>query len=94
MLVRHGDPAVYEETVIHGELSQHIADLIARIKMGGGAGVKSEMNFCLHCHTRLSSLSVAAGFICEGECQAWRAFQRHGVSSSSWMVECYSLDSI
>ncbi|QRW25937.1 Transposase family tnp2 [Rhizoctonia solani] len=36
MLVRRGDPPVYEEEVVYGELTQHIADLIARIKMGGG----------------------------------------------------------
>ncbi|KAF8597086.1 hypothetical protein BDV93DRAFT_411443, partial [Ceratobasidium sp. AG-I] len=51
--------------LVHGELSQHIADLIARIKMGGGAGVKSEHNFCLYCHSRLSSLSVPSGYMRE-----------------------------
>lgn len=66
MLVRQGDPPTYQEELVHGELSQHIADLIARIKMGGGAGVKSELNFCLYCHTRLSSISVATGFVREG----------------------------
>ncbi|KAB5590187.1 Protein CSF1 [Ceratobasidium theobromae] len=49
---------------VYGELTQHIADLIAHIKMGGGAGVKSELNFCLYCHTQLSSLSMQAGFQC------------------------------
>lgn len=62
MIVRRGDPPVYEEEVVHGELTQQIADLIARIKMGGGAGVKSELNFCLYCHSRLSSISVPFGF--------------------------------
>lgn len=66
MLVRRGNPPVYEEELVHGELSQHIADLIARIKLGGGAGVKSEMNFCLYCHARLSSISVPTGFIRQG----------------------------
>lgn len=66
MLVRQGDPPTYQEELVHGELSQHIADLIARIKLGGGAGVKSELNFCLYCHSHLSSLSVAAGFVREG----------------------------
>lgn len=54
----------------NGELSQQIADLIARIKMGGGAGVKSELNFCLYCHARLSSLSVSVGYMREGICSA------------------------
>ncbi|QRV94930.1 Transposase family Tnp2 protein [Ceratobasidium sp. AG-Ba] len=63
MIVRKGDPPVYEEEIVHGDLTQHIADLIARIKMGGGAGLRSELNFCLHCHTRLSSLSVPAGYM-------------------------------
>ncbi|QRW10162.1 Transposase family tnp2 [Ceratobasidium sp. AG-Ba] len=63
MSVRRGDPPVYEEKIVHGELSQHLADLMARIKMGGGAGLKSELNFCLYCHSRLSSLSVPAGYI-------------------------------
>lgn len=66
MTIRRGNPPVHEEELVHGELSQHIADLIARIKMGGGAGVKSELNFCLYCHTRLSSLSVPAGYMREG----------------------------
>ncbi|QRV78265.1 Transposase family tnp2 [Ceratobasidium sp. AG-Ba] len=65
MTVRRGNPPVYEEEVVHGELSQHIADLIARIKMGGGAGLKSELNFCLYCHSLLSSLSVPAGYMRE-----------------------------
>ncbi|KAG8723734.1 hypothetical protein FRC09_002003 [Ceratobasidium sp. 395] len=62
MLVRRGDPPVYEELLVHGELSQQIADLMARIKLGGGAGLKSELNFCLYCHSQLSSLSVIAGY--------------------------------
>ncbi|QRV74708.1 Transposase family Tnp2 protein [Ceratobasidium sp. AG-Ba] len=63
MNVRRGDPPVYQEELVHCELTQHIADLIARIKMGGGAGVRSERNFCLYCHGQLSTLSVPAGFI-------------------------------
>lgn len=63
MTVRHGDPACFSERPVHAELSQHIANLIARIKMGSGVGVKSERNFCLYCHARLSSLSVPAGFM-------------------------------
>ncbi|QRV91932.1 Transposase family tnp2 [Ceratobasidium sp. AG-Ba] len=63
MNVRCGDPPIYEEKLVHGELSQHIADLIARIKIGGRAGLKSELNFCLYCHCRLSSLSVQAGYM-------------------------------
>ncbi|QRW11426.1 Transposase family tnp2 [Ceratobasidium sp. AG-Ba] len=63
MIVWRGDPPVYEEEMVHGDLAQHIADLIARIKMGGGAGLRSELNFCLHCHMRLSSLSVPAGYM-------------------------------
>jgi hypothetical protein len=66
MTVRKGDPPVYQEVVVHAELTQHIADLIARIKMGGGAGVKSELNFCLYCRARLSSLSVPAGYVRQG----------------------------
>lgn len=66
MLVRQGNPAEYQELPVHAELSQHIADLMARIKLGGGAGLKSELNFCLYCRTRLSSLSVPAGFCREG----------------------------
>lgn len=66
MTVRQGDPPVFVEQLVHAELTQHIADLIARIKMGGGAGVRSELNFCLYCRTRLSSLSVPAGFIRRG----------------------------
>ncbi|KAF8601942.1 hypothetical protein BDV93DRAFT_584343 [Ceratobasidium sp. AG-I] len=60
--VRTSDPPQYEEVLVHGDLCYHIADLIARIKLGGGAGVASELNFCLYCRTRLSSLSVPAGF--------------------------------
>ncbi|QRW04041.1 hypothetical protein RhiLY_03040 [Ceratobasidium sp. AG-Ba] len=61
--VRTGDPAVYEQCMVHANLCHHIADLIARIKIGGGAGVASELNFCLYCRSRLSSISVPAGFI-------------------------------
>ncbi|KDN42594.1 hypothetical protein RSAG8_06737, partial [Rhizoctonia solani AG-8 WAC10335] len=57
------DATVYRDQVVYAELSQHIADLIACIKVGGAAGLKSELNFCLYCRTRLSSLSVPAGFI-------------------------------
>ncbi|QRV78718.1 Transposase family Tnp2 protein [Ceratobasidium sp. AG-Ba] len=63
MIVRKGDPPVYQEEVVHGDLTQHIADLMARIKMGGGAGLKSELNFCLYCRMRLSHLSVSAGYM-------------------------------
>ncbi|KEP47373.1 transposase family Tnp2 protein [Rhizoctonia solani 123E] len=63
MTIREGDPAVYREQYVHAHLTQHIADLIARIKMGGGAGLRSERNFCLYSHTHLSSLSVPDGFI-------------------------------
>ncbi|QRV73450.1 Transposase family tnp2 [Ceratobasidium sp. AG-Ba] len=66
MIIRKGDPPVYEEQLVHGELRQDIADLMARIKIGGGAGLKSELNFCLYCHSRLSSLSVAAGYMRNG----------------------------
>jgi hypothetical protein len=66
MIVRKSDPPVYQEELVHGELTYHIADLIARIKLGGGAGIKSELNFCLYCHTRLSSLSVSTGYVREG----------------------------
>ncbi|KDN34883.1 hypothetical protein RSAG8_12070, partial [Rhizoctonia solani AG-8 WAC10335] len=62
MTIRQGDPPVYQEEVIHATITQHIADLIARIKIGGGAGVKSEKNFCLYCHTLLSALSVPDGY--------------------------------
>lgn len=67
MTIRKGNPPVYEEEVVFCDLTQHIADLIARIKIGGGAGIKSELNFCLYCHTRLSSLSVPTGFTRTGQ---------------------------
>ncbi|QRW08695.1 hypothetical protein RhiLY_07694 [Ceratobasidium sp. AG-Ba] len=35
----------FHEQVVHGSLHNLIADLMARIKMGGAAGVASEMNF-------------------------------------------------
>ncbi|EUC54763.1 transposase family Tnp2 protein, partial [Rhizoctonia solani AG-3 Rhs1AP] len=63
MTVRWGSPAVYQEEVVHAELTQHIADLIARIKMGGGAGIRSERNFCLYCHMQLSALSMPDGYL-------------------------------
>ncbi|EUC58849.1 transposase family Tnp2 protein, partial [Rhizoctonia solani AG-3 Rhs1AP] len=66
MTIREGDPPVYREEVVHATITQHIADLIARIKIGGGAGVKSEKNFCLYCHTRLSALSVPDGYRRQG----------------------------
>jgi hypothetical protein len=65
--VRTGDPPVYEDRFVHADLCHHIADLVARIKLGGGAGVASEANFCLYCHTQLSSLSVPQGFIRAGK---------------------------
>ncbi|KEP45091.1 transposase family Tnp2 protein, partial [Rhizoctonia solani 123E] len=65
--IQEGDnPATFRKQVVHGVLSQHIADLIARIKLGGCSGLKSELNFCLYCQARLSSLSVPSGFIREG----------------------------
>lgn len=66
MTIHQGNPPIYQEELVHGELSQHIADLIAHIKMGRGAGVRSELNFCLYCHTHLSTLSVPAGYMWEG----------------------------
>ncbi|QRV95522.1 Transposase family tnp2 [Ceratobasidium sp. AG-Ba] len=62
MVVRQGHPPILREEIVHANLNQHIADLMACIKMGGGAGLKSELNFCLYCHMRLSSLSVPAGY--------------------------------
>jgi hypothetical protein len=62
MRVRKGDPPQYEQCIVHADLHYHIADLIARIKLGGGAGVTSEANFCLYCRTRLSAISMPAGF--------------------------------
>ncbi|QRV93059.1 Transposase family tnp2 [Ceratobasidium sp. AG-Ba] len=62
MVVRQGNPPIAREEIVHANLNQHIADLMARIKMGGGAGLKSELNFCLYCHMHLSSLSVPAGY--------------------------------
>jgi hypothetical protein len=67
MTVRQGNPPIFREEVVHAELTQHIADLIARIKMGGGAGIKSELNFCLYCHMRLSALSMPDGYVREGQ---------------------------
>jgi hypothetical protein len=52
----------FEEQVVHGDLFNLITDLVARIKMGGASGVASELNFCLYCRTRLSALSVPAGY--------------------------------
>ncbi|KAG8692535.1 hypothetical protein FRC11_003552 [Ceratobasidium sp. 423] len=63
-MVHEGDPPVYHDHFVHAHLTQHIADLITHIKMGGGAGLHSELNFCLYCHAHLSSLSVPDGFIC------------------------------
>ncbi|CUA68980.1 POC1 centriolar protein homolog A [Rhizoctonia solani] len=66
MNIRRGlNAPIYEDRVVYAELSQHIADLITRIKVGGGSGLKSELNFCLYCRARLSSLSVPAGYIRE-----------------------------
>jgi hypothetical protein len=66
MTIHQGNPPIFREEVVHAELTQHIADLIARIKMGGGAGIKSELNFCLYCHMRLSALSMPDGYVREG----------------------------
>lgn len=72
--VRKGDPPEYENCMVHAHLSQHIADLMARIKLGGGAGVASELNFCLYCRTRLSSISVPTGFTRESKYTLVRRF--------------------
>ncbi|EUC61398.1 hypothetical protein RSOL_392940 [Rhizoctonia solani AG-3 Rhs1AP] len=65
MTVQHGEDApIYQDEVVHTELSMHIANLIAHIKVGGGSGLRSELNFCLYCRTRLS-LSVPAGYTCQ-----------------------------
>jgi hypothetical protein len=66
MTIREGDQPIYVHQVVHAEIAQHIADLIVRIKMGGGSGVWSELNFCLDCRARLSSLSVPAGYMHKG----------------------------
>jgi hypothetical protein len=68
MTICQGNSSVFQEEVVHAELTQHIADLIARIKMGRGAGIKSKLNFCLYCHMRLSALSVPEGYVHEHEC--------------------------
>jgi hypothetical protein len=39
MLVHQGDLHAFQEKLVRGELTQHIADLITRIKLGGGASV-------------------------------------------------------
>ncbi|KAF8595180.1 hypothetical protein BDV93DRAFT_481245 [Ceratobasidium sp. AG-I] len=62
MPVWNNEQQAFEQLVIHGDLHNQIADLIARIKMIGAAGVASELNFCLYCRTRLSALSVPVGF--------------------------------
>jgi hypothetical protein len=67
MVVRQGNPSIYQEEVVHVELIQHIANLIARIKMGRGTGVKSDKNFCLYCHTQLSALSVPDRYFHQGK---------------------------
>lgn len=67
MNVRRGDPPRFSDQLVHTELTQHIADLIARIKMGGGAGIRLELNFCLYCRARLSSISVPAGYMRRGK---------------------------
>jgi hypothetical protein len=66
MRIRVGDPPRYEQCQVHAQLAYHIADLVARIKLGGGAGVASELNFCLYCRTPLSAISVAKGFRRQG----------------------------
>jgi hypothetical protein len=68
MTIRQGNSSIFREEVVHAELTQHIADLITRIKMGGGAGIKSELNFCLYCYMQLSALSVPDGYVREREC--------------------------
>lgn len=57
----------FQEEFVHGNLHNQICDLVARIKMSSGAGVASELNFCLYCRMRLSALSVPAGFIRQSE---------------------------
>lgn len=67
MRIRRADPLRYEQCLVHADLCHHIAELIARIKLGGGAGVAFELNFCLYCRMRLSALSVPAGFTRESK---------------------------
>lgn len=69
MMIRQGDPPLYQEELVHSDLTLHIGGLIAHIKLEGGAGVKSELNICLYCHSWLSSLTVSAGFLCQGMLQ-------------------------
>lgn len=57
---------MYPEELVHCELMQQIAKSIAHVEMGGGAGVKSELNFCLYCHSRLLLLPVLFRFRWEG----------------------------
>jgi hypothetical protein len=52
----------FNQQLIYVDLLNHITDLVAHIKMCGGAGVAYELNFCLYCRTRLSALSVPMGF--------------------------------
>jgi hypothetical protein len=68
MTIRRGNPPAFTEQIVHTELTQHIADLIACIKLGRGAGVRSEQNFGLYCRAQLSSISVPAGYKHQGMC--------------------------
>ncbi|KAF8594557.1 hypothetical protein BDV93DRAFT_515687 [Ceratobasidium sp. AG-I] len=54
---------IFEQLNVHGDLHNQITDLMARIKMIGGAGIGSELNFCLYCRTHLSALSAPTGFL-------------------------------
>ncbi|QRW08719.1 Transposase family tnp2 [Ceratobasidium sp. AG-Ba] len=45
MSIWNSETQDFHEQVVHGSLHNLIADLMARIKMGGAAGVASEMNF-------------------------------------------------
>ncbi|CAE6494534.1 unnamed protein product, partial [Rhizoctonia solani] len=48
--------------LIHGHLSLAILDHMARLKVCGHAGTRSEQNFCLYCKKRRCYLSVPEGF--------------------------------
>lgn len=62
MNTHKGDPPVYQEVPVIGELTQQIADLIGHIKMSRGTGVKSKLNFCLYCYSILLLLPLPLGF--------------------------------
>lgn len=51
-----------EKELVHAHLSLAIVDHIARIKVCGHAGTKSEHHFCLYCTKQRSYLSVPEGF--------------------------------